>query len=129
MNRVTSAKDKGFYQEALLQAYHMNISLMKHILARASSRPVKEEKKLKPFLKRFFKTHKNSEKLKSTINSRSVKSIQVWLDKTDQFFKTLKIRQPANTKQLLEESTRIAGLLNISLNKVENGKSRIAVRK
>src|SRR4249919_2471499 len=98
MNTVTSAKEKGFYQEALLRAYHMNLSLMKHLLTKATTGPVKEDKKLKPFLKRFFKTHKNSEKLKSTINSRSVKSIQVWLEKTDTFFKTLKMRQPTNTK-------------------------------
>lgn len=120
MNKVTSARDKGFYQEALLRTYHMNISLMKHLLSKTAPRSGSDVKKLKPFLKRFFKAHKNSEKLKSTINSRSVKSIQVWLEKTDSFFKTLKMRQPTNTRQLLEESTRIAGLLNISLNKLNH---------
>jgi hypothetical protein len=124
MNMVTSASDKGFYLEALLRTYHMNLSLMKHILASGSSGAATEGKKLKPFLKKFFKNHKRSEKLKSTISSQSVKSLQVWLEKTDTFFRTLKMRQPANTKQLLEESTRIAGMLSISLNKVGAAKKR-----
>jgi hypothetical protein len=119
MKTVNMAQEKGFYQEALLRAYHMNLALMKHILDEGKSAGSGEEKKLKPFLKKFFKAHKSSEKLKGTISSHSVKSLQVWLDKTDVFFKTLKMRSPRNTKQLLEESKRIAGMLNISLNKLD----------
>ncbi len=121
IRKIDLAKEQGFYLEALLRAYHVNVSLLKYILEQGSEKTTSENHKPGNLLKSLVKARKKNPGLKSLIGSQSLKSVRIWLDKSDKYFKTLKIRQPYNTKRLLDESTRICSMLNVSVSKASLG--------
>lgn len=56
--------------------------------------------------------------LKSYITKRNLKALKPWLSKMDDFFKTLKTKEPSNTHQLIVESENILAILKISASKL-----------
>lgn len=77
-----------------------------------------EGKKFKSLIKDFQNEIIINTDLKAIINKKTFKLVKTWLDKMDTYFKDLKLAQPHNSKQLLVESGKIFGVLNISATKL-----------
>jgi len=118
LNRIRSCKESGFVMEALLKNYHLNIDLIKYILKTFHVNYSGEGKKIKAVINDFLEEISVNPKLKSVLNKKNLKVVKPWLQKMDLFFKTLKIRQPTNTKALLIEAEKISSILNISAAKL-----------
>lgn len=118
LNRIKASKDQGFVLEALLRTYHLNVELIKYILAACTDDYLVKDKKVKAVFHRFQEEVSVNPKLKSILNKRNLKTLKPWFDKIDVFFKSLKMRQPSNAKALQAESEKIMALLNISAAKL-----------
>lgn len=118
LNRIRSCKENGFVLEALLKSYHLNLDVIKYILADAIKGYSFKDKKIKVIVHEFMEEISVNPKLKSIMNKKNLKIVKPWLHKMDEFFKALKTGQPANTKTLQAETEKIFGILNISLSKL-----------
>jgi hypothetical protein len=118
LKKIASCKEQGYYLEALLKSYHLNVSLIKYMLASSDSGFSPKGKKIKTIVSQFVKEVTVNPALKSIITKRTLKIVRPWLVKMDDFFKKLKIAQPSHLSELLEETEKIFGVLNISANKL-----------
>lgn len=118
LNRIKACKKDGYSLEAFIKSYHLNVELIKFIFSSCSSGHNFENKKIKGIVSEFLQEINTNEKLRTTINKKSIKSLKPWLAKTDQFFKSLKLHAPENISSLQEETEKIFGILNISANKL-----------
>jgi len=118
LKRIKSCKENGFVLEALLQNYHLNLDVIKYLLTTFAVNYSVDGKKIKVIVRDFLEEISVNPKLKSVLNKRNLKVVKPWLRKMDLFFKTLKIKQPANTKALQLESEKIFSILNISAAKL-----------
>ncbi|MBX3163262.1 MAG: hypothetical protein KF900_02185 [Bacteroidetes bacterium] len=117
-NRIKAGKEQGFYLEALLKSYHLNVDLIKFLLCNSSENYSAKGKKIKVIVREFLHEIENNLTLKAILNKRNLKSVKPWLDEMDIFFKTLKLEYPANVKSLQSNSEKVFALLNISANKL-----------
>ncbi len=104
--------------EALLKNYHLNLDIIKHILGTYSLDYSVEGKKIKTIINDFLEEISVNPQLKSILNKKNLKVVKPWLEKMDLFFKTLKLKPPANTNALLAETEKIFSILNISISKL-----------
>jgi hypothetical protein len=118
LKKIASCKEQGYYLEALLKSYHLNVSLIKYMLASSDSGFSPKGNKIKTIVSQFVKEVTVNPALKSIITKRTLKIVRPWLVKMDDFFKKLKIAQPSHLSELLEETEKIFGILNISANKL-----------
>jgi hypothetical protein len=118
LNRINTCKENGFVMEALLKNYHLNLDIIKHILSRYSTNYSFEGKKIKNIVTDFLEEISVNAELRSILNKKNLKVVKPWLQKMDLFFKTLKLKSPANTKALLAETEKIFSILNISISKL-----------
>ncbi|MES2680042.1 MAG: hypothetical protein V4635_09165 [Bacteroidota bacterium] len=118
MNRIKTCKENGFVMEALLKNYHLNLDIIKHILGTYSLDYSVEGKKIKTIINDFLEEISVNPQLKSILNKKNLKVVKPWLEKMDLFFKTLKLKPPANTNALLAETEKIFSILNISISKL-----------
>ena len=118
LKKIELAKQHGFFTEALINNYRLNLGLLKFIFSHCSSTESSEGKKAKILIAELSAELKTNPQLKATINKKSLKSINHWVLKIDLFFKTLKLKEPSNTKILLAEGEQVLGILNISANKI-----------
>ncbi|HOZ86641.1 MAG TPA: hypothetical protein PL029_02735 [Bacteroidia bacterium] len=118
LNRIKTCKENGFVTEALLKNYHLNLDIIKHILSTYSADYSFEGKKIKNIVNDFLEEISVNPQLRSILNKKNLKVVKPWLQKMDQFFKTLKIKSPANTNALLTETEKIFSILNISISKL-----------
>jgi hypothetical protein len=117
-NRINACKQNGFLTEALLKNYHLNLDIIRYILATYSLDYSVKDKKIKVIVDDFTEEINVNPKLKSILNKKNLKIVKPWLNKMDAYFKALKYANPYNTKSLQQESEKIFALLNISVNKL-----------
>ncbi len=118
LKKIELAKQHGFFAEALLKNYHLNLQLLKFIFAYCSLTKSTQNKKAKILIAELNAELNTNPKLKAIISKKSLKNINHWVLKIDLFFKTLKLKEPSNTKILLAEGEQVLGILNISANKI-----------
>ena len=118
LNRINACKKDGYPLEGLIKSYHLNVDLIKFILASSSAGHSFENKKIKVIVHEFLKEIDTNPTLKTVINKRSIKSLKPWLAKIDYFLKSLKTAYPTNFSALHDETEKIFGILKISANKL-----------
>jgi len=116
--RIKSCKENGYPLEGLLKSYHLNVDLLKFILARTLPDYPFENKKVKVLVNDLLRATDTNPALKTIINKRSVKSLKPWLTKMDAFIRNLKVTYPSNMTSLQDETGKIFGILKISANKL-----------
>lgn len=127
IKKIAEASASGYKLEAFLRAYHVNISLMRALLIKADSKNITLQKP-KAFFKFFFKEQKRNAKMKTLVNSQSTKLLKGWVERSDAFFKALRLGPPLNPGKMLDESHRITKVLNISLAKAVTRRGTAATR-
>ncbi len=118
LKKIEATKQYRCFNEALITHYHLNIEVLKFISLKLN--PDKTTKNIKPkdILNDLISIINNEAASKSIISKKNLKILKPWLNKMEVFFKTLKIKNPLNTKSLLVESEKIFAILNISLAKI-----------
>jgi hypothetical protein len=117
LKRIEKSKSNQDYIEALIKIYHLNISVVL-FLSENLQLPKKKADRPKDVLKNLMSFVKANGNAKQIVTKKNLKIAKLWLDKMDVFFKDIKLGQPANTRQLINESEKIFSLLNISLTKL-----------
>lgn len=118
LKRITSSREKGYYPEALIRTYHLNLEILRYILNTCVENYPAKDKKVKALVGDLVHETERNATLHTIISKKNVKAIKPWLDKMEVFFKALKHKLPANSRALQLEGEKIAGLLNISVNKL-----------
>lgn len=118
MQKIESSAGAYFFIEALLRSYHLNLELLCFIMHNARQDYQTEGKKPRQILKEMAREMDVNETLKGFINKKTFKLVKTWMSKMDDYYKTLRVSEPSNTKQLFHESQKIFSLLNISLIKL-----------
>lgn len=118
LKKIEAAYSKGFYLEALLSNYHLNIDLLKLIYSKSGLTGSAEDKKIKILISELNEQIAKDEKLKILIAKKNLKIVKVWASKMDTYFKALKHKSPDNSKSLYVESQKIFAILNISAHKI-----------
>ena len=126
LKRVEKFKKDGAHLQALIQGYHLNLQLIKYILSCSRTDSEIPVKKVKHLVKEFSKEYAVSNDLRAVLAKSSFKTVKLWLEKMETFFKTLKIEQPRNVKALMQETMQILHMLNISANKMLGNKPNAA---
>lgn len=118
LSQIKVCKENGFFIEAFIKSYHLNIELIKFILLKSKPKYEFSGKKIKIILNDFLNEISNNQNLKSIINKKNLKIVKPWLIKVDDYFKDLKLGASINTKPLLSENEKVFGILNISITKL-----------
>ncbi|MCE3260017.1 MAG: hypothetical protein K0S12_1658 [Bacteroidetes bacterium] len=121
MRKIDHCKKKGFYLEALVNNYHLNVDILRLISDKYTKENEAEKIKAKRMLANLLNAVNDQPALKSTINRRNLKTVKPWFSKMDGFFKTIKVQPPSNTKTLLTEGEKIFAILQISATKIFSG--------
>jgi hypothetical protein len=123
LKKIDHCKKKGFYLEALLKNYHLNVEILKLISDKHTS-PNTDLIKAKHILGNLLEQVNDRAELKSTITRKNLKTMKPWLSKMDGFFKTIKVKEPSDTKSLLTEGEKIFAILQMSATKIFAGQKR-----
>jgi hypothetical protein len=118
LKKIEESKKNGCLLEALLANYHLNIEILKFISLKVNPGMSVKNVKPKEILNALILIVNNEHSSKAIINKKNLKILKPWLIKMDAFFKTLKIKNPSNIKNLILESEKIFSVLNISLSKI-----------
>ncbi len=118
LKRIVSSREKGYYPEALIRTYHLNLEILRYILATCVEDYHAKDKKVKVLVADLAHESEKNASLHTILSKKNLKAIKPWLGKMEVFFKTLKHKLPANSRALQQEGEKIAGLLNISVNKL-----------
>lgn len=118
LKKISTCKHDGYLCEALLNSYHLNVELIRYMLSSTDSSYSSKDKKIKAIVHEFLEQIANNPGLKAIINKKNLKIVKPWLNKMDAFFKKLKLEPPSNVKELLLETEKIFGILNISVVKL-----------
>lgn len=118
LNKIKACKENGDQLEALLRSYHLNLDLIRYIHRHITPKYSLKGEKTKVLVTTLLKEVDHNPGLKTIIQKRSIKTLKPWLEKMDQFFKSLKTTFPANLSALQLESEGIFGVLKISANKL-----------
>lgn len=116
LKRIEGAFNKGFYLEALLSNYHLNIDLLKLIYSKSGK--TAEDKKIKMLISELNEEISKDSKLKTLITKKNLKIVKVWASKMETYFKVLKHKSPENSKSMYVESQKIFAILNLSAHKI-----------
>lgn len=120
LKKIEQAKKDGYWLEALMGTYHLNLEIVYHLLHFHFPERLPESMKTKKLLEAFLTALTESQEMKSIINKRSFKQVQSWFSKSDSYFKTFIHHTLAANKALVLEGEKVAGILNISLNKMHS---------
>ena len=104
--------------EALMRLYLLNVSMIKFILSVLTPELDLKDEKIKTTLKIFIRELSLHPEMKSVIQKKSLKSLQSWLEKTDSYFKSIKMGVSLPTSSLYSETEQVCALLKISVSKV-----------
>lgn len=122
IKKIEKSKADASFIEALLQVYYANISLLVSIVNHCDPKQDVLNKKPKTVLKEFLKIYLIDENIKRIIAKKNIKHLKDWFKKMETFFDKIKIQQPKNTKQLLQEAEYLLNILNISNQKIIGNK-------
>ncbi|MDX2172607.1 MAG: hypothetical protein SFY56_05760 [Bacteroidota bacterium] len=118
LKKINTSKLQGNFTEALIKNYHLNLSLVKYLFSKCSETKSAENKKLRILIEELIEELDINPNCKRIISKNSLKQILPWALKMEVFFKSIKIKEPTNTKLLLNESEHILAILNISAAKI-----------
>ena len=118
LKKIEAAKKANFHTEAVIKHYALNLALIHYILKILAPQAEIENMKAKAVIKLFMKEVAAHPEMKAVIHKRSLKAVQLWIEKTDAYFKHLKLGQDKPASALLSESEKVFALLKISTNKV-----------
>jgi hypothetical protein len=118
LKRVHQCREKGCYNEALQKMYHLNAGLLRYISDRVSTNAPVSKLKPSELIEQLIVTVESRPNLRSVIAKKNLKSLRPWASRMDDYFKTLKRREPSNTKLLLKESENVLAILKISTSKL-----------
>jgi hypothetical protein len=118
LKKIGFCKEHGFHMEALMRLYLLNVSMIKFILSVLTPELDLKDEKIKTILKIFIRELSLHPEMKSVIQKKSLKSLQSWLEKTDSYFKSIKMGVSLPTSSLYSETEQVCALLKISVSKV-----------
>lgn len=101
-----------------MRLYLLNVSMIKFILSVLTPELDLKDEKIKTTLKIFIRELSLHPEMKSVIQKKSLKSLQSWLEKTDVYFKSIKMGVSHPTTALYLETEQVCALLKISVSKV-----------
>jgi hypothetical protein len=116
--KIEKSKEAGSFLEALFLNYHLNVEILKFISLKLNPGKLTKDVKPKEILNDLISLVNSQPSAKAIIGKKNLKILKPWLFKMDMFIKTLRIKNPSNTKTLLAESEKIFAILNISLTKI-----------
>lgn len=116
--RIEKSKADGYFVEALFKSYHLNLEVLRFLSSKISPATPVKDLKPKELLGHLIQQLENNSSAKSVISKKNLKAVKPWLVKMDAFFRSMKLKQPANTKAILAEGEKIFALLNISAAKL-----------
>lgn len=118
LKKAQECRERGCYNEALLKMYHLNAGLLRFISNKVSDAQKAGELKPSELIEQLIGTVEQRPSVKSVIAKKNLKSLRPWASKMDIYFKTLKRREPANTKVLIKESEHALTILKIATTKL-----------
>lgn len=116
--QIEKAKKSGFYMEALLMQYHINLEILNEI-SYVFNKQHREETKPKALINFLLKENGIGINTSSVISKKTLKVIKVWMVKMDQQLKSLRIKSIRNPRSLLLEAEKIFVLLNMSSHRLK----------
>jgi hypothetical protein len=119
--KIEKSKSDGYFLEALIKNYHLNLEILKFISFKINPDKSTKNLKAKELLSLVIDEIHAQPKSKIIISKKNLKMLKPWLVKMDFYLKTLKMKSPTNTKSLLHECEKIFAVLNISLAKIHIG--------
>lgn len=117
LKKIEQCKTKGFYLEALLRNYHLNVETLKFISLKLTALK-QDHLKVKHILSHLLEEAGRRGDMKTTISKKNLKTLKPWLSKMETFFKILKSKEPSNVKALLHEGENVFAILQISAAKI-----------
>lgn len=117
LKKIEKSNKEGYPLDALIRIYHLNIEALRFISLKLTQKIPAKNLKTKQILNELISEARKQPHSK-IISKKSLKSLKPWLNKMDIYFKTLKLKQPHNTKSLFNETEKIFFILNISLTKI-----------
>jgi hypothetical protein len=114
--KIEKSKNQGYHTEALIKYYHLNVEVLKFISSKLNPGFSSKNLKAKTVLIALISEIKKQPGSK-LIAKKSLKALKPWLNKMDIYFKTLKVKNPLNTMNMIVESEKIFSLLYISFTK------------
>jgi hypothetical protein len=118
LKKIESAKKQGYWLEALLKNYQLNIQLIKFLLKSGTKNPSLDTVKIKQLMALFIEEVSVNSDLKTIISKKNLKFVKPWLSKMEDFLKALKQGEIKNAKTLQQESETVFGVLHISAAKL-----------
>ncbi len=118
LKKIDSAKKQGYWLEALLKNYHLNILLIRFLLKSGTKSPNQEAVKIKHLMTLFIEEVSVNPDLKTIINKKNLKFVKPWLTKMEDFFKSMKQGEIKQAKTLQMESEKVFAVLHISAAKL-----------
>lgn len=118
LKQIQKDKTNGYLLETYIRYYHLNIEILKFILKYGVTGYDFSKKKVKIIIADLIKEFDSNQKIRGTINKKSLKTLKLWVQKTDLFFKELKIKRPRNVAALLHETEHVFKLLSLSAHKL-----------
>ena len=112
LKKIEFCREHGFHMEALMRLYLLNVSMIKFILSVLTPELDLKDEKIKTTLKIFIRELSLHPEMKSVIQKKS------WLEKTDVYFKSIKMGVSHPTTALYLETEQVCALLKISVSKV-----------
>ncbi len=116
--KIDKCKVDGYFLEALLNYYYLNVEILSFISLNLNPNLPVKNIKTKEILNNLIAEVSGQSKSKGIITKKNLKMLKPWVLKMDDFFKTLKIKPPTNTKVIILECEKIFAILNISLTKI-----------
>ena len=118
LKKIDSAKKQGYWLEALLKNYQLNILLIRFLLKSGTKSPNQEVVKIKHLMTLFIEEVSVNPDLKTIINKKNLKFVKPWLTKMEDFFKSMKQGEIKQAKTLQMESEKVFAVLHISAAKL-----------
>lgn len=118
LKKIESAKKQGYWLEALLKNYQLNIQLIKFLLKSGTKNPSLDTVKIKQLMALFIEEVSVNSDLKTIISKKNLKFVKPWLSKMEDFLKALKQGEIKNAKTLQQESETVFAVLHISAAKL-----------
>lgn len=118
IKKAQQCNKAGYYLEALLRMYHLNINILRFISSRSNVPDADSSAKPLQLIESLVAEINLRPDIKAIMAKKNLKSLRPWFSKMDLFFKVLKRKEPANTQTLLNESEQVLALLKIATTKL-----------
>ena len=118
LKQIAKCKTQGYFIEALVLSYQLNFSMVCFLVKTMSPAMALQDKKMKLIVNMLLEQDGVDWESQGVITKRSLKTVKVWFEKMDLFFRSLKLGQLSKPNALQLQAEQIFGILNISANKL-----------